>query len=249
MPLSQRVLPLVAAGIVSSAAIPAVADITDVFIIQATNQNGTATYIVDPGQAGPDGMFTWSLPNTMMLRNEQGVAIATLSGATVTIHEDPDVMLNFNVIAGAVDTLFTITAGPVNFGAIMAEGRASASLTVTDLNGNGVTLTPNLAIQAGAYTSRYNGLPPGAPVFHDFFNAPLTTPIPGDSISASGDFPGGGAFTPIPGLTSSISSRFSFTLTANDLASGTSIFRVQVPAPASLSLLGLGGLLAARRRR
>jgi hypothetical protein len=157
-------------------------------------------------------------------------------------------MLSFNVLAGSVDTTFTITSALVSFAAINpAEGRASASLTVTDLNGNGVTLTPG-ADQGGAYTSRYNGLAPGGTLFHDFFSTPLTTPIPGDSTTVAGDFPGGGAFVPIAGSVVSISSRFSFTLSANDLASGTSVFRV-VPAPASLSLLGLGGLLGARRRR
>jgi hypothetical protein len=255
MLLSQRVLPLVAAGIVSSvAAGPALADISEqIFIIQASNQNGTATYVVNAGQPDRDGMYSWSLPNTMTLRNNQGAAIATLSNAFVQVHEDPDVTLNFNVIAGNVPTVFSIVSAVVGpFSVDPAQGRASASLTITDLNGDGVTLTPDTTSQGGAYASRYNSPnpAPAGSVFHDFFAAPLSTPFAGDSVSISGDFPGGGAFTPIAGEVTHIASRFSFTLSANDLASGTSIFRVvPVPAPAAATLLGLGGLVGARRRR
>ena len=53
----------------------------------------------------------------------------------------------------------------------------------------------------------------------------------------------------MPGAVSDISSRFSFTLSANDIASGTSIFTVVIPSPGSAALLGLGGLVAIRRRR
>jgi MYXO-CTERM domain-containing protein len=45
-----------------------------------------------------------------------------------------------------------------------------------------------------------------------------------------------------------MSARYRFSLTANDEASGTSSFEI-VPAPGAIALLGMGGLLAARRRR
>lgn len=223
----------------------------DVFVIRAENANGVAEFRATffDGYFNPEQhSYEWTLPQSIMMTSPSGVTIATLTTASVMCHEDPDVALNFNVLAGTLMTTFTITSAQVSFGTLaLAEGRSSASLSITDLTSNTATL--NASGQPGAYTSRYNGAPPGGTTFHDSFVVPIVAAVPGGSASASDDFPGGGLYVPIAGPVSDIGARFAFTLSAGDLASGTSIFRVQaIPAPGALALLGLGGLVAGRRR-
>jgi hypothetical protein len=45
-----------------------------------------------------------------------------------------------------------------------------------------------------------------------------------------------------------MSSQFKFTVSANDQATGTSVYVITIPEPASLGLLVLGGLGLLRRR-
>src|SRR6185369_162235 len=98
-----------------------------------------------------------------------------------------------------------------------AQGRTSASLSITDLNGDGVTLH-NSGGNPGAFAAYYNGAPPSGTVFHNLFTSSVTTPIAGNTVTAAQDFPGGGAFANISGVVSNISSSFTFTLSPNDMA-------------------------------
>jgi MYXO-CTERM domain-containing protein len=248
-----RALPLCAAGVVSALTSVAGADISSaVFIIQASNSLGTAQWqaSVRDGDFAEPGMFRWTMRDPVELTSATGERIATINSASLTVHEDPDVALNFNVASGVLDTVFTITSAQVSFATIgQAEGRASASINATDLGGDGVSLQPSAA-QSGAFTTRYNGVLPGGSVFHDFFDTSVSTAVPGGTVSVAADYPGGGAFSPIAGAVTNISSRFSFSLSAQDVAAGTSFFRVQaVPSPTGAGLLGLAGLVAVRRRR
>jgi hypothetical protein len=93
-----------------------------------------------------------------------------------------------------------------------------------------------------AYEANYNGLAPAGTNFAAFIPG-LVVATPGGSNATSD---GTGGFLPIAGAVSSMSSRFAFTLSAHDSASGTSSF-VVVPEPASLALV-LAGVLAFRRR-
>jgi len=247
-------VPLYAAGIaalVTGAA--AMADISEtVFVVQATNANGTGTYVAqfNQGRMEQGGNYQWQLPGTMCLQSQNGSTVAMLNQAVILGNEDPDVTLSFNVFAGSVETTFTVTSATVSFSSMAgAQGRASGSLSITDLNGDGVTLHHS-AGSAGAFTAYFNGAPPSGTVFHNLFASPITTAISGDTVTASEDFPGGGAFSPIPGTVTNISSQFQFTLSPNDMASGTSVFTIQpIPSPGAIALLGLGGLVALRRQR
>jgi MYXO-CTERM domain-containing protein len=243
--------PLIAAFSILASVGTALGDISqDVFVIRAENANGVAEYRATffDGYFNPDGSYEWTLPQSIMMTNPQGVPIAMLQSASVMCHDDPDVSLNFNVLAGSAMATFTITSAQVSFATLaLAEGRSSATVSVTDLNSNGALLTP--FGQPGAYTSRYNGVIPGGTTFHDSFAVPEVVASPGGSLTDSDNFPGGGLFSPIAGPVTDINSRFNFTLSAGDLASGTSIFVVQaVPTPGALALLGLGALAAGRRR-
>ncbi|GJM19449.1 MAG: hypothetical protein DHS20C14_16620 [Phycisphaeraceae bacterium] len=147
------------------------------------------------------------------------------------------VNLGFNVAAGFLNTAFSIDATDLAFAPINSvTGSASAAVSLTSTNfGVDATLSPDAG---GAYSAKYNG----GSIFSDLFTSALTSPSFSTtpySDSASG---------PIAGSVTDIDAQWNFTLSALDLASGTSTFTV-VPAPASVAVLGLGGLVAVRRRR
>lgn len=167
--------------------------------------------------------------------------IASVGRTATSFIDDPVVLLSFNVTAGAADTLFTITSIFVNTDPLTAYQMtaASAAMTASDGGfGDGVTLSHG-GFNTGLFAFENNSSAAG------FLLAPL---------SASGFQSVSANSTVLPGTIVSgigtISSRFSFTLSANDTASGTSVYRIDVvPAPAAAPMLGIGGVLAARRRR
>lgn len=220
------------------------------FVIRAENADGAAEYraTFSDGYFQSDGSYEWTLSHPISMLTPSGSLLGVLRSASVSCHEDPDVSLNFSVLSGNLfATIFTITSAELHFPTLnRAEGRSTAALTLTDLSSNGAAMFP--AVQPGAYTTRFNGAPPGGTTFHDSFLEPIAFTTPGGSESASDNFPGGGAYAAISGPVSSISARFHFVMSTNDQASGTSLFRVQeAPAPATLALLGIGALAAARR--
>jgi len=185
-----------------------------------------------------NGKGSWSSPGVIELK-DNGDLIASLNSINVFYDVDPSVQLNFSVTAGNTVTTFTFTSSTVVFTPLVNPvATATAAVTVTDNNGNGVTLT---------------GLLPGGKVYRadtDLGNYALLV----NGVSA-GMFQSKTANESLAGViagtVSSISSQFSFTLTALDGASGTSSFTV-IPEPGSLVALGsaLAGFagLALRRR-
>lgn len=228
---------------------PATAEITDVVIrIEATNALGTAVFEGYLGQGSwyDGGVFVWEASAPINFVSESGQTIASFNGGSVRVINDPVVQLNFSVSAGTLDTLFTISSPLLSFPTIdPAQGRATAGVSVTDTDGDGARMS--LSGQAGLYTSQYNGLVPTGTLFADLLEGDVVAG-PFDSATDSESFPGGGLFSPIGVPVNDMSSRFQFMLSANDEASGTSSYEI-VPAPGALALLGLGGLVAARRRR
>lgn len=150
------------------------------------------------------------------------------------------VNLNFNVSAGFANTAFALSAAPVAFPAFAsATGVASATVGLTassnPLSAPGATFSPD---GVGSYQANYSA---GGSVFADLFTSSLS--IPSGSATFTDNFAGA-----LFGSVGDIGAEWNFTLTARDQASGVSTFTV-VPAPSALALLGLGGLVAVRRRR
>lgn len=251
-------LPVMAALLASAAATSvASADISNVvftIVAEATDSSGNplrAEYnaLFNDGYFDPDAQeYTWELPQQINLMSSNGTILGGISTARVFCREDPQVDLNFSVFAGALNTTFTITSPTLGFATLNnTVGRTSASLTMTDLDGDGVTMSGWNG--NSIYTSRYNGAVPGGTTFHDHFLGAFGSPDPFGSYSDSQNNPLAG-YEPIAPAVSDMSSRFRFTLTANDIAGGTSVYEIlPIPAPGAVTLLGLGGILVGRRRR
>lgn len=221
--------------------------------LTATNAQGTGTLTVPlaNGSVLPGGGWQWILAGPPInLTNPGNVVIGTLNQGTITM-SDTGVLVasSFAVTAGTSDTTFQLNSALVTFSALLnPQARASAGLTVTDNTGNGASVTGNRP-GGSVFSAQYNGLAPAGTAFANLIAGPLTEPNAFGSESASQSFPAApGAFTTVAGAVTSVSSMWDFTVTANDQASGTSVF-VLVPTPAGLALLGLGGLVLGGRRR
>jgi hypothetical protein len=168
------------------------------------------------------------------------------TASAVLYVEDPVVNMTFSVQAGSSATMFMISSALLSFPAITnGQASASAGFSVTDFNGNGATLVGNGPV-GGGYTAQYNGF---AGTYSGTTYAEL---IPGVAAGSFGtgtlnqDNPVAGTQL-VPGSVTDMSAVIAFTLSAFDLASGTTNF-VLTPEPASLSLVLLGLAAVARRR-
>jgi len=211
--------------------------------VTASNAQGTGFFDVPQSLLTMNnGALGWTAQTPYPIMSSTGVLLGTLSSCSISYRGDPVVSLSFGVTANSSATTFTITSALLSFAAISpAVGTASAGVTITDVDGNGVTFT-GLQPGAFAYRSQYNGLVPGGTDFASFIS-PLAAGPFGTNI-ANGSQP----LTAIGVPVTSMSAQWNFTLSANDSAGGTSAFNI-VPAPGAMALLGLGGLVAARRRR
>jgi hypothetical protein len=194
--------------------------------------------------------WTWTLLVDVPIVSLDGqTTMGTLQAGTTNLSfaQDPSVNLNFAVEAGpdVGGTTFTIKSALLSFPTIYgASARASAAFTLTDgIDDDGATLTPQ-AGELGSYKTQYNGFVPDGTTFTQLIPQMMADPM--GTTSLSEDFPGGGLYQDLGGSAFDMSSQVSFTLTPNDLASGTSVFEI-IPEPSGLLLLAVGlGLL--RRR-
>ncbi len=249
---SGLVVAVVLAGIVAVPSASADGLGTVFEIVACQGDECVASYFV-PEEMGhwENGVFIWELSEPVELRDFQGTYVATLSEGNVQIvppgspnRSDPSVNLAFAVQAGPAVTDFTIKSALLTFPAIpFPAGRASAAFTLTDgPDEDGAALTP--ALPGGAYLAQYNGFVPSGSTFTTLIGAMAADPMGTTSVSA--EFPGGGLFSAFPGPASDMSVQVAFSLTPNDLASGTSNFEI-VPEPAGMLLL-VAGLALVRRR-
>ena len=152
----------------------------------------------------------------------QGV-VGEVENLEVELDGDPAVDLIFAVSAGNSDVSFTISSAVVAFAALdNPQAQASAAVTLTD----GSTIPVNgadLDVPAGE-SSLYHATYNGGTSFADLLSSL--------SISeGSGSASAGTGITVINDSVTSIAASFTFDLTAEDSASGTSRFEVFVPDP------------------
>jgi hypothetical protein len=184
---------------------------------------------------------------------------AFLQSLTISLDGDPKVKVQFSVLAGLTNTAFTITpatstppsVGPVTLAATNPTATATASITVTDCDGNGAWAAPD-AQYGTFYRAIYNTNQTFASLIDGAIGGPVGTinVLPDDGKTGEGFK----AWTTIPGSVTSMTAQFSFTLSANDTASGTSSFTVvPVPEPGSMlamftGIVGMAGFALRRRR-
>jgi len=239
----------ISAAVLVGLAGSAQADLSDTalefsFQDSVSGEVSTWSVAIDRDEIDSNGDYNWGLDAGVDVLNNAGEVVMTINTAALTIFADPVVDLNFNVVAGAQNGIVTVTSTELSFAAIPnAIGSASAAVSVTDFLGDGVTLT-GASAGGGAYSAYYNGLATGGTEFASLISG--VSAGGGQTNSASADFPLSGTTIVGPSV-SSISSQWVFSLSAFDLASGTSTFTV-VPAPATALLVGLGGIAAIRRR-
>jgi hypothetical protein len=196
---------------------------------------------------------TWVLPaplNVYSSTNSE-LLLATVNSVSLSYDTDPFVSLGFNVVSGGAPTNFSISSAVVPLAPPITNGLAFATAGVTVTENppfDGASLT-GLFAGSKAYEARYNA---GGSIFADLVSPVVVVPF-GITGTGTEKFPPGiGTTVVIPGVVTDIESQFRFTLSANDQASGTSIFNI-VPEPSSvvLAACGLIGLVwhVARRRR
>ncbi len=197
-----------------------------------------------------DGDEEWNIPGPIPLMCGE-TELGSVEGISIRLRSDPQVDLSFNVRAGSTTavTNFTINSALISFAPLPNPyAYATASVGVTDTNLNGATLT-GLFAGGKAYQAQYNG---ASVVFANLISTPVTAGI-GGSASADERLPSLPTWCVLLSDTvSDISSQYKFSLTKSDRANGTSTFAVgyDIPEPATLCLLALGGaVLGGRRRR
>jgi hypothetical protein len=183
----------------------------------------------------------WNLgsmfPNGVEIRaeNNQDLLLGTLNAADITIIEDPSVTLGFSVTAGQYATAFSFSSPVVTFAPLTnpdAYASGSVSLGSGDTIYGGYYDGGDFNIFKALYNTDGGGS--GGTTFQSF--------VP-DSVGW--EFVGPQT---INDTVSSIHIKNSFILSAGGIASGTSVFTVEVPEPVTVCLLGLGGLMLRKKR-
>ena len=241
------------AGVAAAASVASADIIAQIQVIAHDEQGveiGQHTWVapVTPDGSGGWGNINGVNSNPWILGS--GPNAAVVHGVSFSWLNDPQVTANFNVSSGPANTTFTINSSFLSFSTISgAIGVASAAVGVTDSATFGDAGSVNITgLQPGGsmFSARYNG---SSQTFADLVVGGLTTGLPGLSQAFTGtnaSFPG---YDLVPGGSASdMQSQFRFTLSRFDRAVGTSTFEI-IPAPGAASLLGLGALLAGRRRR
>ena len=208
--------------------------------VTATNSFGTGSWAVSLDEFrfnSANDSYVWSLNGPVDIKNQSGDVIATLGGANAYYQEDPVIALGFLVQAGASDTHFTINSSLLSFSTINpAQGQVSAGTSLTDVDGDGAKIDAGGKLY-GAYTNGF---------LTNLFQGLVDGSNAGSGGTATTNESFG--FSPIAGGVSDMSSRWDFTLSANDMASGTSRYEV-VPEPVTLVAFGLAALALKRRKQ
>lgn len=214
----------------------------------ASSANGSGTYDVTIDQAdvfyiGTGYLVQWTAGSDIDIMDSSGsFVLATIDSSTTVAmgfgFGQAFIDLSMSGTAGNMDSTVNITSGDLTFALSAAEIQYDASINFTDSFANGLLAT---GLNGGNFaTSSVNG-----GVFQNIIGGPLSASgLPGDqSVAADQTLP-----SIFYGAANSMSIGFDFDITADDQFGGTASI-LAVPTPGAAALLGLGGLVATRRRR
>jgi hypothetical protein len=169
-------------------------------------------------------------------------------GWSMLVNPDPFVIANYVVTNNSATTqTFTLEVllPYTEMGPFCKGGSVTGS--VTDLNGDGATVSSLLG------GSIYSAIIDNNVVMTLLDGASTTTgPFLSGTIGPASFGDPIPSMQYIPDITTNIGINLTFTLTAGDSASFTSIFVVEpgcIPAPGALAMLAVAGLMGGRRRR
>lgn len=238
--VSTLLVPLAGLAVMAGSTVASAGIVGDAFVITATNANGTDSFSI------PQSSLQWSNDTqSWVFETSGGWSESMSNGVTLTsisteYVEDPMIFFNFGGSTGGVATVFTVTSATLTFGALLnPTGYASSGLTLTDNNSGGGASMIGYHAGGNAYKAVYNG----ASVFASQ-TASFNVVNPNGTLTNGGNLLG----VVIPGAVASMQAQWNFEVSADDSFGATSTW-VVVPAPGAMGLLGLGGLLIARRRR
>jgi MYXO-CTERM domain-containing protein len=241
------------AGLVITVQTAGAAELSDV-VLTLEASNGRSQGYVEFTQA--DGWwegetFYWQTDQDIPIVDpDSGEVIGTFlsdaAACSYVVPEDgvrshPQVNLGFAMSAGETATAFTMRSALLSFPSICCpELRASGSINVTDVTGDGAQLD-GMGPTGGACLAQYNGPVPNGTTFIEAISHIDALPF----HTETGEFDSG--WMTIADTMSDMSLQISFTLSAGDSASGTSTLQ-EIPEPTAM-LLALAGLVLIRRRR
>lgn len=225
--------------------------VSDPFIrITATNGSGVSTFNVPLAAADPSGgMWSYTLPSPVTLSNgavitQMNSFVRPQAGSLANL-----ISLNITVVAGTTDTSFVVNSALLELVPnVFDAARATAGVSVTDGGGEaGVRFTGGGPLGSGFFAS-HDGEAPGGTAFATFFTVPVGTAVLGGSANATQQSAGYPTYISLGGSAADMSSMWNFVLTGSDQAAVTSAYFI-IPSPGAICLLGLAGLVAARRAR
>lgn len=201
-------------------------------LIEVSNESGSSELEIpfDEGQWAQEGVKrTWQLAAPLQIKDPATQeTIATLLNASISLERGSLFRqdISYQLLAGSSATVFKLTGGEISFPEIpasQAEARASASLSVLEMGGDGAALRDLDPPGSGIGASRYNQPAPAGEVFANLVSLVSCAPGPGCQGTGSGYV----NWTSLPLAASSMSKQIRAVITAGDKTSGATSFSVR----------------------
>lgn len=205
----------------------------DAITLGATSAAGSAVLdlpLSSPSSAGGARIWTNAEP-AILTDATTGVEIGRLEAGSSVSVADHILSLDFSVTSSGSPVVFVIGSASFSFPAVAnAFARAGAALSITDIGGEGATLTGTNG-DGEAYQAYYNdvGGTPGTGATFATLVGGLSVATPYSTVVTATGFGAAGAFSAVAeggatlGSVSSLSVRWTFSVGAHDTAAATSI--------------------------